>query len=92
MEGQAVTIAIQQSRWMLGAVGLEEAVREGFVENMGRDGSVLAKIVGKGIAGRSNGIEYQHMDTRVGWGVKNVQFSVDGGQHSRLGRNMGPDH
>lgn len=69
-----------------------EAVREGFVENMGRNRSVLAKIVGKGIAGRSNGIEYQHMDTRVGWGVKNVQFSVDGGQCSRLGRNMGPDH
>lgn len=67
-------------------------VREGFVENMGRNRSVLAKSVGKRIAGRSKGIEYQHMDTRVGWGVKNVQFSVDGGQLSRLGRNMGPDH
>lgn len=32
-------------------------VREGFVENMGRNRSVLAKIVGKRIAGRSKGIE-----------------------------------
>lgn len=67
-------------------------VREGFVENTGRNRSVLAKIVGKGIAGCSKGIEYQHMGTTVGWGVKNVQFGVDGGQRSGLGRNMGPDH
>lgn len=53
-----MNIAIQQSRWMPGSCGPGgEVVREGFVENMGRNRSVLAKIVGKRIAGRSKGIE-----------------------------------
>lgn len=39
---------------------------------MGRNRSLLVKMVGKGTAGSSKGIENQPVDIRVGKGVKNT--------------------
>lgn len=58
----------------LGAVGLETGNRGGLPGEH-RNRSLLAKVVGKGTAGSSKGIEYQHKDIRVG-GKSRICHSV----------------